>query len=118
MANLDELAQLDALQNLEAAEVLARRPGRRFTPRRDPFQYLSESAFIKVFRLSKAVTRELLEMLDPFLEPPSRSSALYKQTKVLIALHFFACGSYQTSVGLNLYILVLVNHLLVGALKK
>ncbi|KAL0879156.1 hypothetical protein ABMA27_002950, partial [Loxostege sticticalis] len=61
---------------------------------------LSETKFIKRYRLSKSLAIQLIEELKPHLEPArSRSDALTVETKVLIALAFYATGSYQTVVG-------------------
>ncbi|KAF0748506.1 putative nuclease HARBI1 isoform X1 [Aphis craccivora] len=64
----------------------------------DPFM-ISDRLFIKNFRLPKNVARFLIEMLAPYVKIQSRSSAVSLDNKVLIALHFFGTGSYQSPVG-------------------
>ncbi|CAI6371996.1 unnamed protein product [Macrosiphum euphorbiae] len=64
----------------------------------DPFM-LSDRLFVKSFRLSKYLANQLIEMLRPLIEDANRSSAIDLKTKVLVALHFFGTGSYQTPMG-------------------
>ncbi|CAH0405396.1 unnamed protein product [Chilo suppressalis] len=51
------------------------------------------------YRLTKDLARQLIEMLRPLMRPARRSSDLSVETKVLVALNFFAKGSYQSSIG-------------------
>ncbi|XP_050066119.1 putative nuclease HARBI1 [Aphis gossypii] len=74
-------------------------------PLSDPFTQ-TEQIFIKNFRLTKPVARCLIDMLRPFLKVPSRLSSIDIDTKVLVALNFFATGSYQTPVGNSRYTLL------------
>lgn len=73
-----------------------------FIRNQNPFD-LSDKLFIKHFRLTKDLVRYLIDTLDNFLIAPTRTSSIDKATKVLVALNFFATGSYQTSVGSNLH---------------
>ncbi|KAJ8911212.1 hypothetical protein NQ315_014924 [Exocentrus adspersus] len=75
---MEELLLVDAIQNVEVAEMLAAQPRRLPMRREDPFR-----------------------TLNMYLTPPTRRSAISKQTKVLAALQFFGCGSYQTPIGYN-----------------
>ncbi|XP_044751420.1 putative nuclease HARBI1 [Coccinella septempunctata] len=72
--------------------------------RKNPFDHLSDNMFIRLFRLNKQLVRELLEKLNPFLTPPRRIHDLDKETKVLVALKFFASGSYQMDIGANVWV--------------
>ncbi|CAH1382911.1 unnamed protein product [Tenebrio molitor] len=65
---------------------MAAQARRRVYPKLDPFETLNDRMFIKIF-----------------LDAPIRRSAISKQTKILIALNFFASGSYQNSVAYNLF---------------
>ncbi|CAI6359332.1 unnamed protein product [Macrosiphum euphorbiae] len=49
--------------------------------------------------LTKNLTNILIRQLCPYLKIKKRSSDLDASTKVLVALNFFATGSYQTPVG-------------------
>ncbi|KAJ8913365.1 hypothetical protein NQ315_008755 [Exocentrus adspersus] len=101
---MEELIGIQGIQNVEIAEILNNRQGNRranLNRRQDPFEILNERMFIKVFRLSKQLVRDLLQILDPYIQGPSRDSALDKQAKVLVALNFFGNGCYQTNIGLN-----------------
>ncbi|XP_050547929.1 putative nuclease HARBI1 [Daktulosphaira vitifoliae] len=73
----------------------------KFRLAEDPFIVLSERAFIQKFRLTKVLVLNLINELRPYLEPPSRKSALSIERKVLTALRFFASGSYQQDIGEN-----------------
>ncbi|KAJ8913907.1 hypothetical protein NQ315_005704 [Exocentrus adspersus] len=101
---MEELIGIQGIQNVEIAEILNNRQGNRranLNRRQDPFEILNERMFIKVFRFSKQLVRDLLQILDPYIQGPSRDSALDKQAKVLVALNFFGNGCYQTNIGLN-----------------
>ncbi|XP_029348125.1 putative nuclease HARBI1 isoform X2 [Acyrthosiphon pisum] len=76
MENFEEMANLFAIQNMEMQENVG---------------------------LTKDLTRYLIELLSPFVEVKSRSSAIDLSTKVLIALNFFGTGSYQSPVGYNIF---------------
>ncbi|KAJ2949263.1 hypothetical protein O0L34_g6216 [Tuta absoluta] len=60
---------------------------------------MRDKVFIKNYRLTKELARELITDLTPHLPPTLRSDALDVDTKVLAALEFYATGSYQTIVG-------------------
>ncbi|KAK9711235.1 hypothetical protein QE152_g25549 [Popillia japonica] len=80
----------------------------------DAFE-LSDTQFIKNFRLTKELTRGLIESVSPFINPPSRISALTVETKVhsglcilkaltvetkvFVTLHFYGHGTYQEDVA-------------------
>ncbi|KAG5886733.1 hypothetical protein JTB14_027155 [Gonioctena quinquepunctata] len=61
-------------------------------PKRNPFE-LSEQKFIKMFRLTKALTRQLIDIVQHHVQAPSRASALTVETKVLATLRFLATGN-------------------------
>ncbi|GBP41028.1 Putative nuclease HARBI1 [Eumeta japonica] len=71
-----------------------------FLPIIDAFS-LSDQLFVKNFRLSKELVRQLVMEINPYINHTSRSSSIDVTTKVLIALNFFATGSYQNSIGSN-----------------
>ncbi|XP_050311002.1 putative nuclease HARBI1 [Anthonomus grandis grandis] len=60
---------------------------------------LSETRFKELFRINKALFRFLCEELTPYLRQPKYLSGVTVQQKVLVALRFYATGSYQRSVG-------------------
>ncbi|KAJ8913077.1 hypothetical protein NQ315_006578 [Exocentrus adspersus] len=77
---MEELIGIQGIQNVEIAEILNNRQGNRranLNRRQDPFEILNE-----LFRLSKQLVRDLLQILDPYIQGPSRDSALDKQAKV------------------------------------
>jgi hypothetical protein len=87
---MDELMNIPLLENLEVAEI----DNENFrVPRapHNPFLELSEANFIKNFRLSKNLF--LIETLEPFMRLKRRATDLDIQTRVLVALNFYASGS-------------------------
>ncbi|KAK5639252.1 hypothetical protein RI129_011744 [Pyrocoelia pectoralis] len=90
-----------AINNLEQNENAVRR--NRFYRRMDAFD-MPENQFIKHFRLSKPLVRDLILRVSRHIPAPTRRSAIDVQTKVLLALNFFATGSYQLPVGSNIYL--------------
>lgn len=64
----------------------------------DPFA-LPDRRFIDLFRLNKNVVHYLFETLMPFMEAEERRSRVPRQTRILVALRFFATGDYQRGVG-------------------
>ncbi|KAF0719134.1 putative nuclease HARBI1, partial [Aphis craccivora] len=67
----------------------------------DPFD-LPENQFAILFRSNKTLVRNLIIDLKPFLPIKNRKSALSPEVRVLIALRFYAQGSYQMSVTQDL----------------
>lgn len=78
----------------------------RFHIRDNPFEELTDQEFIRLFRLNKRAARNLLNIVEPHLIPPTRISAMDAITKVMTALRFFATGSYQMDIGKNIYMAV------------
>ncbi|GBM44580.1 hypothetical protein AVEN_250559-1 [Araneus ventricosus] len=84
-----------------AQEEDARRvPRNRLTtPRCNAFD-LSDEDFVSNFCLTKELASQLIQEINPFLEPKTtRKTALSTEIKVLRALNFFASGCYQKKVG-------------------
>ncbi|XP_048483147.1 putative nuclease HARBI1 isoform X2 [Plutella xylostella] len=65
----------------------------------DPFVSLPDSEFVKTFRLSKDVVKEIAADLTPLIAKERRQDGISVMMKILIALTFYATGSYQTLVG-------------------
>ncbi|XP_018568688.1 putative nuclease HARBI1 [Anoplophora glabripennis] len=101
--DLDEIAAFQAIQNLEQVEINGARPRRTFLPKTNPFEKLTDEAFIKMFRFNKNMAIQLINSVSNFIEPSSRSSAIDVDLKVLIALRFYAAGSYQFDTASNVY---------------
>ncbi|KAH7942096.1 hypothetical protein HPB49_020528 [Dermacentor silvarum] len=78
-----------------AARQLGRRRGRREAD--DAFD-MPDDVFRQHFRLRKETVRWLCDVVAEELGCV-RSTALSVERKVLCALHFFATGSFQGSVG-------------------
>ncbi|KAF2901644.1 hypothetical protein ILUMI_04539 [Ignelater luminosus] len=98
--NFQEVVQFVVIDALGDIEEAANRPPRRFQRRESAFD-LPDHRFVKMFRLTKPLVRELIETLQLFIVPPSRTSALDVETKVLTTLRFYASGSYQLDTASN-----------------
>ncbi|CAK1547959.1 unnamed protein product [Leptosia nina] len=68
----------------------------------DPFE-MPNVLFIKTYRLTKPMVQNLIRTLSPVIPKLKRRDALSVKEKVLIALAFYATGSYQTLVGQSKY---------------
>lgn len=82
---LNEILVEDVEDAIEQAQV-----PRDLLDKRDPFS-LSDHKFVRLFRLSKDLCRDVVEMVTPFVIFPSRQSALTITTKVryhLIYMYF------------------------------
>ncbi|XP_036320303.1 uncharacterized protein LOC118734703 [Rhagoletis pomonella] len=64
----------------------------------DPF-CISEERFTEIFRLPKEICRNVFNEIRPFMLQRTSSCGLSKVLRFLVALRFFAQGSYQRSVG-------------------
>ncbi|KAB0798063.1 hypothetical protein PPYR_09056 [Photinus pyralis] len=65
----------------------------------NPFEVLSDREFVKTFRYSKELAKELIDTLNPNLNVSRRRSAIPPYLKVLVALQFLGHGAYQHGVG-------------------
>lgn len=79
---IDDMIAAQIFDDLDDAEEQAQVP-RRLLEKRNPFE-LGDEQFTKMFRLTKPLVRELIELLSPLLVQPSRRSALSVETKVSI----------------------------------
>lgn len=84
---MDELMNLVALENLQAAENQNRANNRRNL--RDPFEELSDAQFSDMFRLTKNLVRFVVQCVEPYMRPAVRTSDLDITTKVI-----FHCDTY------------------------
>lgn len=82
MAGIDYLIERHVIDALEEAEMLANQGGRVHHPFLDPLEEYSDNQFKKLYRLTKPVTLQLIELLEPHLTAPSRVSGLSITRKV------------------------------------
>ncbi|CAI6371890.1 unnamed protein product [Macrosiphum euphorbiae] len=80
MANFDELANLIPIQNAQHQQYFQRNPRIRNNKIINSFE-LSDSAFVKNYRLTKNLTNILIRQLCPHLKIKKRSSDLDASTK-------------------------------------
>lgn len=81
----------------EGMEVL-RLERRALRDNSNPFE-MPEAHFRKHYRLSRELTRTLIEQLTPHMNAGVRRTKVTIAGRILGALRFFAQGSYQRSVG-------------------
>ncbi|KAJ8926231.1 hypothetical protein NQ314_021419 [Rhamnusium bicolor] len=103
---MDELLHLNLLEEMEEAEMDVEDFQMIERPVGDPFAQLSNSMFLRIFRMSKELCQFLINSLKPYVTPSVRSTDLDIPLKVLVALRFFASGSYQMDVGSNYFLSV------------
>lgn len=84
MAGLDDLVHLNFINAIQEAEELADRPPRIFYRFNNPFEEYSDRQFVKLYRLTKPVATDLINILEPHLAAPTRISALSIDRKVSI----------------------------------
>lgn len=60
---------------------------------------LSEARFIELFRVSKQLFQDLYDILSPHLMESRYICGVSVKQKLLVALRFYATGSYQRSIG-------------------
>ncbi|XP_039764330.1 putative nuclease HARBI1 [Pararge aegeria] len=89
---------VDARQNHLSERRRRRRARRLLRINIDPF-HIPDAEFIKTFRLGKETVRGLVEELTPLIPKPRRNDGISAETKILVALAFYASGCYQTLVG-------------------
>ncbi|KAG5866888.1 hypothetical protein JTB14_037489 [Gonioctena quinquepunctata] len=101
---MDDLQYIANLENVELADEAINQYN-RFDPI-DPFDTLSEYQFMHTFRLTKELCRFLIDTSTPFMRSQRRPTDLSITTRVLVALRFFATGSYQLDIGRGLFVTV------------
>ncbi|XP_023289543.1 uncharacterized protein LOC111674271 [Orussus abietinus] len=77
---------------------------RRLRDAQNPFD-LPSNEFLKHFRLSPELAMDIVNTLRPRLER-ERIHGLLPEVKVLVAINFYANGSYQNPVGANMNLIV------------
>ena len=80
MGDLVQQAVLNAEEEIEIAAQRHRHP--RFHTRDDPFQLLSDAAFLKMYRMTKELAQNIIDLVDPYIVPQTRCSALDTSVKV------------------------------------
>uniref|UniRef100_A0A2H1WSW7 SFRICE_015554 n=1 Tax=Spodoptera frugiperda TaxID=7108 RepID=A0A2H1WSW7_SPOFR len=80
------------------ANILRKRRRMELRAECNPFD-LDDTEFVKRYRLTKQLTRNLCDDLRPLMKTPKKPADLSVETKVLIALAFYATGSYQRPTG-------------------
>jgi hypothetical protein len=100
---MDESMNIPLLEDLEVAEIDSENFRVPRAPH-NPFLGLSEANFIENFCLSKNLCMFLIETLETFMRLKRRATDLDIQTRVLVALNFYASGSYQPIIGCRKYL--------------
>ncbi|XP_024867004.1 putative nuclease HARBI1 [Temnothorax curvispinosus] len=71
---------------------------RRLRDTQNPFD-IPDSSFLKLYRLPKVATQQLIEELINFMPVPKRTTAIPQNLQIFATLYFLASGSYQRKVG-------------------
>lgn len=91
----------EALELIAAAIV--RRAPRIFRIRNCPYEVFSDIQFKKRFRLSKASVQNLVEIIGPRIEHPTRRNhAISALNQIIITLRFLCTGAFQIFIGDNM----------------
>lgn len=81
MANFNEIAMIAIAEVVDDAAGAVAEQRRPFYPRINAFE-LGDRQFIRMFRLSKELVREVIRLVSPYIEEGSRESAITIETKV------------------------------------
>ena len=77
-----------------------RRRDRIFRDRDNPLDYETEEAIVSKYRLPRHIIIQLCQQFEHELQRPTlRSCALTVSLQIMVALRFFATGSFQAVVG-------------------
>lgn len=81
--NFQNIVNLFGIEALEEMELLADAPRRKsyLGPFVNPMQ-MTDSEFIKIYRLSKPVFEDVVNLLEPYMNEPSTISGMSISTKV------------------------------------
>ncbi|KAJ8712003.1 hypothetical protein PYW08_008957 [Mythimna loreyi] len=98
--NILELANAVDARQRRCRESRRRRLARRLKRfNTNPFTDVPDAEFVKTFRLGKDSVKGLIDELVPLMAKPRRNDSISAEMKILIALSFYASGSYQTIIG-------------------
>lgn len=93
----------DLSDHSEPQPIVRRRRRRRpriFRIRGNPFESYNEEEFKSRFRLSKNSVRFVLNLIEDRIRPlTARNKSLSAMNQLLIALRYYACGSFQIVIG-------------------
>ena len=89
------------ISSLDSVDLnLPNRRRRLFRRRIDPFQKYNDVDFKMQFRFEKNTVLHILEMIGYNLIPATqRNHSIDTRTQLLIALHYYATGSFQMTIG-------------------
>lgn len=81
MDNFNDLAFIYAVNMVNAHELAANNTRKGFSLKYDPFTQCTRQ-FVKNYRLSKDLVRQLIIMVTLYIDPPTRSSSINVSSKV------------------------------------
>jgi hypothetical protein len=77
-----------------------RRRDRLFRDRDNPFDYETDESIVNKYRLPRPLIAQLCQQFEHELRRPTlRSCALPVSLQIMVALRFFATGSFQAVLG-------------------
>ncbi|XP_067124817.1 putative nuclease HARBI1 [Centruroides vittatus] len=96
----DEAEMLENLKYLDYIDRMVRRSRRIISPRRNDFEQLDDYDFLCRYRLPKESVRNVVERIgDNLVSTSSRNYAMSPMEQLLLALRFYATGTFQLVVG-------------------
>lgn len=81
MDDIEEIALIQGIHNIEEAQLDAELPPLNYNRRQDPF-LLPDRQFRRIFRLTKELVENIIILVTPYMVQPRRNSALSPQLKV------------------------------------
>lgn len=94
------LSSLGSVEEVDAPDLPNQRRRRVFRPRIDAFYIYDDVDFKMRFRFNKNTVLHILERIGQNLTPPtSRNHSIDARTQLLVALRYYATGSFQMTIG-------------------
>lgn len=94
-----ELEMIEELEEIDFLTRIDRRCQLNIFPRRNDMEQLDEYDFICRYCLQKETVKSLVRRIGPKLVSSTRNNAISSLEQVLIALRFYATGTFQIAVG-------------------
>ena len=99
MDAFDDLNDVRDMQQ-HREQIQAIRVQRLLRDHQDPFHLFDEEQFIRRFRFRKATVLDIINLISLDITPPTRRHfAISAHVQVLLALSFYATGSFQVTLG-------------------
>lgn len=70
----------------------------------DAWSACTDEEFVALFRFNKSMCKQIIELISPHIADRKMDRGISKETRILLALRFFATGSYQRPVGQDFHL--------------